>query len=91
MQNICLVCIVLLKFHINSLLDVLAIKECNTTGVKCGNWDERTKQRNRAIFVSNVMLSGAKSALVFTIGSRRIKITIRWHWKNFECKTLKTS
>ena len=44
MQNICLVCIVLLNFHINSLLDVLAIKECNTTGVKCGNCDERTKQ-----------------------------------------------
>ena len=26
------------------MLDVLAIKECNTTGVKCGNCDERTKQ-----------------------------------------------
>ena len=75
------------NFRINSLLDVLAIKECSTTGVKCGNCDERT---NRAIIVSNVMLSGAKSALGFTIGSRRIKITIRWHWKNFENKTLKT-
>ena len=32
------------NFRINSLLDVLAIKECNTTGVKCGNCDERTKQ-----------------------------------------------
>ena len=49
-----------------------------------------TKERNRAIIVSNVTLSGAKSALVFTIGSRRIKITMRWHWNNFESKTLKT-
>ena len=32
------------NFRINSLLDVLAIKECNTTGVKCGNCDERKKQ-----------------------------------------------
>ena len=32
------------NFRINSLLDVLAIKECSTTGVKCGNCDERTKQ-----------------------------------------------
>ena len=32
------------NFRINSLLDVLAIKECNTTGVKCENCDERTKQ-----------------------------------------------
>ena len=32
------------NFRINSLLDVLAIKECDTTGVKCGNCDERTKQ-----------------------------------------------
>ena len=32
------------NFRINSLLDILAIKECNTTGVKCGNCDERTKQ-----------------------------------------------
>ena len=28
--------------RINSLLDVLAIKECNTTGVKCGNCDKRS-------------------------------------------------
>ena len=28
------------NFKINSLLDVLAIKECNTTGVKCGNCDK---------------------------------------------------
>ena len=32
------------NFRINSLLNVLAIKECSTTGVKCGNCDERTKQ-----------------------------------------------
>ena len=32
------------NFRINSWLDVLAIKECSTTGVKCGNCDERTKQ-----------------------------------------------
>ena len=32
------------NFRINSLLDVLAIQECNTTGVKCGNCDERTRQ-----------------------------------------------
>ena len=32
------------NFRINSLLDVLAIKECSTTGVKCGNCDKRTKR-----------------------------------------------
>ena len=32
------------NFRINSLLDVLAIKECNTTGVKCGNCDNRSKE-----------------------------------------------
>ena len=30
------------NFRINSLLDVLAIKECNTDGVKCGNCDKRS-------------------------------------------------
>ena len=30
------------NFRINSLLDVLAIKECNTTGAKCGNCDKRS-------------------------------------------------
>ena len=30
------------NFRINSLLDVLAIKECNSTGVKCGNCDKRS-------------------------------------------------
>ena len=30
------------NFRINSLLDVLAIKECNTGGVKCGNCDKRS-------------------------------------------------
>ena len=29
------------NFRINSLLDVLAIKECNTTGVQCGNCDQK--------------------------------------------------
>ena len=32
------------NFRINSLLDVLAIKECNTTGVKCGNCDKSSAQ-----------------------------------------------
>ena len=32
------------NFRINSLLDVLAIKECSTSGVKCGNCDERSEQ-----------------------------------------------
>ena len=32
------------NFRINSLLDVLAIKECHSTGVKCGNCDERSVQ-----------------------------------------------
>ena len=32
------------NFRINSLLDVLAIKECETTGVKCGNCDKRSVQ-----------------------------------------------
>ena len=30
------------NLRINSLLDVLAIKECNTTGVKCGNCDKKS-------------------------------------------------
>ena len=30
------------NFRINSLLDVLAIKECNTTRAKCGNCDKRS-------------------------------------------------
>ena len=29
------------NFRINSLLDVLAIRECGSTGVKCGNCDKR--------------------------------------------------
>ena len=32
------------NFRINSLLDVLAIKECNTAGVKCRNCDKRSAQ-----------------------------------------------
>ena len=32
------------NFRINRLLDVLAIKECNTTGVKCGNCDKRSAE-----------------------------------------------
>ena len=32
------------NFRTNSLLDVLAIKECNTTGVKCGNCDKKSSQ-----------------------------------------------
>ena len=30
------------NFRINSLLDVLAIQECSTTGVKCGNCDKKS-------------------------------------------------
>ncbi|XP_022810463.1 E3 ubiquitin-protein ligase TRIM56-like, partial [Stylophora pistillata] len=32
------------NFRINSLLDVLAIRECSSTGVKCRNCDKRTVQ-----------------------------------------------
>jgi len=32
------------NFRINSLLDVLAIKQCSITGVKCGNCDNRSAQ-----------------------------------------------
>lgn len=32
------------NFHINNLLDVLAIKECNTSGVKCENCDKKSSQ-----------------------------------------------
>ena len=31
------------NFRINSLLDVLAIKECNTSAVKCGNCDKKSE------------------------------------------------
>ena len=34
------------NFRINSLLDVLVIKECSTTGVKCGNCDKRSKENH---------------------------------------------
>ena len=34
------------NFRINSLLDVLAIKECSATGVKCGNCDKRSKENH---------------------------------------------
>ena len=30
------------NFRLNRLLDVLALKECNTSGVKCGNCDKRS-------------------------------------------------
>ena len=32
------------NFHINCLLDVLVIKECNATGVKCGNCEKTSAQ-----------------------------------------------
>ena len=32
------------NFKINRFLDVLAIKECNTSGVKCGNCDKRSER-----------------------------------------------
>ena len=32
------------NFRMNSLLDVLAIKQCNTAGVKCGNCNKRSAQ-----------------------------------------------
>ncbi|KAL9982215.1 hypothetical protein ACROYT_G011028 [Oculina patagonica] len=32
------------NFRINSLLDVLAIKECDTTAVRCGNCDKKSSQ-----------------------------------------------
>ena len=32
------------NFRINRLLDVLAIKECDTAGVKCGNCDKRSAE-----------------------------------------------
>ena len=32
------------NFKINRLLDVLAIKECNTSGVKCGNCDKKSER-----------------------------------------------
>ncbi|KAL9979997.1 hypothetical protein ACROYT_G008527, partial [Oculina patagonica] len=32
------------NFNISSLLDVLAIKECDTTGVRCGNCDKKSSQ-----------------------------------------------
>ena len=34
------------NFRINSLLNVLVIKECSTTGVKCGNCDKRSKENH---------------------------------------------
>ena len=32
------------NFRLNSLLDVLAIQECNSTGVKCGNCEKKSAQ-----------------------------------------------
>ena len=39
------------NFRINSLLDVLAIKECNTTGIKCGNCQGHPTEAFRKISV----------------------------------------
>ena len=46
------------NFRINSLLDVLAIKECNTADVKCGNCDKRSAQTStgREHFVNYCVL-----------------------------------
>ena len=76
------------NFRINSLLDVLAIKECSTTGVKCGNCDERTKQSHYC-FQCYAFWCEECIGLHNRIKGR-IKFTMRWHWKNFENKTLKT-
>ena len=32
------------SFYLNSMLDTLAIKECNTSNVKCGNCDQKSPQ-----------------------------------------------
>ena len=53
------------NFRINSLLDVLAIKECNTTGVKCEN---ATNEVKKAIIVFSVVRSGAESVSLSTMG-----------------------
>ena len=38
------------NFRISSLLDVLAIKECDTLGVRCGNCEERSAQSSYCFY-----------------------------------------
>ena len=49
------------NFRINSLLDVLAIKECNTSGIYM---EIATKRANTAFIVSSVVHSGVMTVLV---------------------------
>ena len=54
------------NFRINNLLDVLAIKECSTTGVI--SVEIATTVAKKAIIVSSVVPSGAESASLSTMG-----------------------
>ena len=53
------------NFRINSLLDVLAIRECSSTGVKCGNCET----------VFSAVHSGVTSVSLCTTYSEQIKNT----------------
>ena len=65
------------NFRINRLLDILAITECNKSGVKCGNCDK--KSEHTAFIVSSAVDSGVITASVCIMASKLIKITVCWH------------
>ena len=75
------------NFRINSLLDVLAIRECNTTGFKCGNCDKRSKESH---YCFQCCAFWCGECITFHNEMKSIKIIMRWHWKTFKIMTLRT-
>jgi len=64
------------NFKINRFLDVLAIKECNTSGVKCGNCEK--KKATRVATASSVVRSGAITVSASIMASKQTKNTTHW-------------
>ena len=75
------------NFRMNSLLDVMAIKECNIRGLSV---ETAKKQALRVFIVFNVVPSGAKIALQLTTLFEQIRTTECWRLKILKIKTLKT-
>ena len=63
------------NFRLNSLLDVLAIKECNTSA---SSVEIATKEAEKATTASNVALSGVMTASVCIMASEPIKNITHW-------------
>ena len=61
------------NFRINRLLDVLAIKECNTSGVKCGNCDKKSEH---SFYCFQCCACWCDDCIGFHNGIRANKITL---------------